>query len=104
MPDPGQGGAYLHGMSERRIKDAVHDLDIPQPRCSIPGHGIGYAGGLLQAPGISLDPRVGAVDALEQTACLGPDRDCCHPGAIGRDIQPPLVVGRGAGRRKPRSG
>jgi hypothetical protein len=103
MSDSGQGFAYLHGMVKRRIKNAVHELDIPQSRCSDPCHGIGYASGILQAARASLNFGVGAVDALELTACLGLDRDSCHLGAIGRDIQPPKIVRRRAGRRKPRS-
>ena len=49
VSDPRQRGADLHGMLQRRIEDAVHELDIPQPGSREPRHGIGDAAGILQA-------------------------------------------------------
>ena len=102
VSDTGQGSADRHGMLQRRIEHAVHDLDIAQPGSCEAQHGIGYAGGVLQAAAVPLDLRVGAVDAVVLTAGLGLDRDRGHPGAIGRDIQPMVIVRRRADRRKPR--
>ena len=102
MSDAGQGGTDRHGMLQWRIEHAVHDLDIAQSGSCEAQHGIGYTGGVLQAEVVPLDLRVGAVDAVVLTASLGLDRDRGHPGAIGRDIQPAIIVRRRTGHRKPR--